>query len=200
MILHEGVRKERRTMTETRKKSPSRSLANSSGIHAEIDAGVCGFKTTVEADPDGPRSIHLTIESDCAQIQKAAPSLTEIDMLEESKAGVGRGRVYYELAQCVKHVTCPVHRFIRRESQGKACVPGCRGHVYAHTLHRGSRLKRMPAGFSASHTHTIRAQDADSSREARSIGETRLEGVRFQTAYDATQQTVGFPMQLFFKP
>src|SRR5665811_1981935 len=108
MILHEGVRKERRTMTETRKKSPSRSLANSSGIHAEIDAGVCGFKTTVEADPDGPRSIHLTIESDCAQIQKAAPSLTEIDMLEESKAGVGRGRVYYELAQCVKHVTCPV--------------------------------------------------------------------------------------------
>src|SRR5680860_185921 len=133
MILHEGVRKERRTMTETRKKSPSRSLANSSGIHAEIDAGVCGFKTTVEADPDGPRSIHLTIESDCAQIQKAAPSLTEIDMLEESKAGVGRGRVYYELAQCVKHVTCPVASGVLKAAEAAApSYPGLAffQHVY----------------------------------------------------------------------
>lgn len=107
-------------MTETKKKNPSRSLANSSDIRAEIDAGICGFLTTVEAEPHGPRNIHLTIRSDCPQVQEAAPSLATVDMLEESSAGIGRGRVYFELAQCVKHVTCPVASGVLKAAEAAA--------------------------------------------------------------------------------
>ena len=49
----------------------------------EINAGICGFSTTVEATDSGKWKICLKITSDCPNIQKLAEELVEINALDE---------------------------------------------------------------------------------------------------------------------
>ncbi|GAB4246691.1 MAG: hypothetical protein Kow00129_07080 [Thermoleophilia bacterium] len=90
-----------RTVPKTGGTKPTR-------IRSEIDAGICGFHTTVLAEAVSMREVHLDITSDCPAIRKAAEQLKEIDMLEETKSGMGRGAVYEVLSGCARHVACPV--------------------------------------------------------------------------------------------
>ena len=89
-------------------------------MRAEIDAGICGFKTVVTAEAESMRKVKLTIESDCKQIQKAAEQLPEMDMLEELRAGLGKGHVYEVLSGTVRHVTCPVGSGILKAAEAAA--------------------------------------------------------------------------------
>jgi hypothetical protein len=93
--------------TTVEKKTPRTTGAATSAVKAEIDAGICGFQTTVRAEAESMRKVRLDIESDCPQIRKAAEQLPEMDMLEELKSGLGHGHVYGVLSGCVRHVTCP---------------------------------------------------------------------------------------------
>ena len=103
----------------TEQKSPK--MSKSAGrARADIDAGICGFHTSVTAEAESMRKVNLTIESECPQIRKAAELLPQIDMLEELKAGMGNGHVYTTLSPCVKHVTCPVGSGILKAAEAAA--------------------------------------------------------------------------------
>jgi len=102
------------------KKTPRTGGAPMSAIRADIDAGICGFHTSVIAEAETMRKVKLTIETDCPQIAKAAEQLPEMDMLEELKAGLGHGHVYGVLSGCVRHVTCPVGSGILKAAEASA--------------------------------------------------------------------------------
>lgn len=110
----------RENVVSEEKKTPRTSGTASGRIRADVDAGICGFFTSILADAESMRKVKLTIQSDCPQIKKAAGELTEIDMLEELRAGLGHGRVYGVLSGCVKHVTCPVGSGILKAAESAA--------------------------------------------------------------------------------
>jgi hypothetical protein len=47
---------------------------------AEVDAGICGFKATIEATATG-RQVAIRITSECPRLQKLAEILVEVDGL-----------------------------------------------------------------------------------------------------------------------
>lgn len=76
---------------------------------AEINAGICGFKTAVVARKNGDGTIQLTVESDCKAVSKLADQIQNVEPYKEAfwrrKAPTG----IYELApQCLSHPACPV--------------------------------------------------------------------------------------------
>jgi hypothetical protein len=74
---------------------------------AEINAGICGFKTVVEAHMDGSDCV-VSIESQCEAIQRLAEELTQVDPFREITFR-GEGPLTLELAakHCT-HAACPV--------------------------------------------------------------------------------------------
>jgi hypothetical protein len=74
---------------------------------AEINPGVCGFRTTIEATMDGDLCT-VTIESDCKAIQRLAQKLQRVDPFREFTFR-GEGPETYELAASYcSHAACPV--------------------------------------------------------------------------------------------
>lgn len=74
---------------------------------ARIDAGICGFTTSVRTHGEG-RVMRIEIESDCAHIAKLAQALTEVDPFAEISFR-GDGPVTLKLArQHCAHAACPV--------------------------------------------------------------------------------------------
>jgi hypothetical protein len=106
--------------TNSTAKTPRTTGTATSAVTAEIDAGICGFQTTVRAQSESMRQVMLSIESECPQIRRAAEQLPEMDMLEELRAGLGHGHVYSILSGCVKHVTCPVGSGILKAAEASA--------------------------------------------------------------------------------
>jgi hypothetical protein len=74
---------------------------------AEIEAGVCGFTTTVKAVKNGSKVV-LEIDSDCQAIRKLAAELTEVDPFREFTFR-GQGPQTLDLgARHCSHPACPV--------------------------------------------------------------------------------------------
>jgi hypothetical protein len=72
-----------------------------------IEAGICGFSTTVKAHGED-RAVKLEIVSDCEHIHKLAAALTEVDPFREISFR-GDGPVTLELARVhCAHAACPV--------------------------------------------------------------------------------------------
>lgn len=75
---------------------------------AEINAGICGFRTTVIARKDDNGTIHLEIQSDCKGVIKFAEQLKEVDPFREFTWRRG-GPITLQVApQCLTHPACPV--------------------------------------------------------------------------------------------
>ncbi len=76
---------------------------------AEIDAGICGFKTTVEARKNGDGTVHLEIESDCSAVCKLAEQFQDVEPYREVFWRRKTPTSLHELApQCLSHPACPV--------------------------------------------------------------------------------------------
>jgi len=77
---------------------------------AKIDAGNCGYHTTVEALASAEYQVDIKIESDCKHIQKLAENLTEVDALNE--ISFRKGKHIPEIIQAginhCTHAACPV--------------------------------------------------------------------------------------------
>jgi len=74
---------------------------------AEIDSGICGLTTVVEAQMDGV-DCRLSIKSECDAIQRMAAELTKVTPFQEI-AFKGAGPVTLQAAaQHCKHAACPV--------------------------------------------------------------------------------------------
>lgn len=74
---------------------------------ARIEAGICGFVTTVRTSSEGS-TMRVEIESDCEHIRKLATALTEVDPFREVTFR-GEGPLTLALARkhCA-HAACPV--------------------------------------------------------------------------------------------
>jgi hypothetical protein len=74
---------------------------------AEISSGICGFRATVEARPEGRRCV-VSIQSDCDAIQRMAQELGEVDPFREISFR-GEGPLTLRLgAKYCYHPACPV--------------------------------------------------------------------------------------------
>lgn len=76
---------------------------------AVINAGICGFKTTVVAQPNDDGTIHLQVESDCKAVCKLADQIRDVDPYREAFWRRKMPTGIHELApQCLSHPACPV--------------------------------------------------------------------------------------------
>jgi len=74
---------------------------------SEIYAGICGFKTEVETRMEGSKCL-IQIKSDCAEIQRMAEELNEVDPFGEiSFKGDGPLTLKLGAKHCA-HTACPV--------------------------------------------------------------------------------------------
>lgn len=74
---------------------------------ATINAGVCGFTTTVVAESDDMQNVTFEIESDCENIKRLAEGFPQVDGYTEIGAGFDGA----------------VHRTVRETLKG--CCSGC---------------------------------------------------------------------------
>ena len=75
---------------------------------SNIEAGNCGFHTTVEAEVGEDYQVILKIESDCKHIQKLAEDLKEVNALNEISFRRGSPEILAKGAQYCTHASCPV--------------------------------------------------------------------------------------------
>ena len=77
---------------------------------ATIQAGACGFNTTVRAtaNEDDARRVDLAIESECAAIRKLAEALPHVDPFQEIAFRRGMPETYESAHQYCTHAACPV--------------------------------------------------------------------------------------------
>jgi len=75
---------------------------------ANIEAGNCGFHTTVEAEVGDEYQVTLKIESYCKHIQQLAEDLKEVNALNEISFRRGSPEILAKGAQYCTHASCPV--------------------------------------------------------------------------------------------
>lgn len=78
-------------------------------INTKINAGICGFITTIEAECTDGQNVTLNIVSDCPSVAKAASQLKTVDAYANLFVKpVFSGPVYTILGDTLPHATCPV--------------------------------------------------------------------------------------------
>jgi hypothetical protein len=75
---------------------------------AVIDAGICGFKTTVLATMNEDGSINLAIDSDCKAVCKLGDQLQNVDPYREFSWRRNLPLTHELAPKCLSHPACPV--------------------------------------------------------------------------------------------
>ncbi|MCU0507697.1 MAG: hypothetical protein MUC34_04710 [Anaerolineae bacterium] len=75
---------------------------------AEIDAGICGFKTTCIATKNADGTIHLAVESGCKAVMKLAEQFENVEPIKEVFWRKSLPGIYQATPQCLSHPACPV--------------------------------------------------------------------------------------------
>jgi hypothetical protein len=73
-----------------------------------VDAGVCGYKTTVTAEKTSGYNVQVHIESDCPHVQKIAPEPLEVDAVRQIGLRSGLPSLLETAYACCAHAACPV--------------------------------------------------------------------------------------------
>jgi len=74
----------------------------------EIDAGVCGYSTTVRATRGQGYLVQISIESECPHIRKIGEEITEVDALQQIGLRGGLPPVLQTAYKLCAHAACPV--------------------------------------------------------------------------------------------
>ena len=74
----------------------------------EIEAGVCGYRTTVRATRTQGYSVRVTIESDCPHVAKIATEVDEVDALQQIGLRNGLPAALETAYRHCIHAACPV--------------------------------------------------------------------------------------------
>ena len=95
---------------------------------ARIEAGVCGFETTVSADSPDERMVTLTIETDCEKVLALAEALNarQIDAFQETargSAGVVLSAAREMLSGCCAACAVPVGIFKSVQVAARVALP-----------------------------------------------------------------------------
>jgi hypothetical protein len=75
---------------------------------AEINAGICGFCTSVETHLDEDNQCHISIQSNCPNIQKLAEELKAVNPFKEISYRRGQPLTLETAARICPHTACPV--------------------------------------------------------------------------------------------
>jgi len=85
-----------------------------------VKAGICGFTTTICASPVDDTTLELTLESDCAAVQRLAQKLKRVDAMQELTYRNNGSLVLEESRRCLMHPTCPVPTAILKAIEAAA--------------------------------------------------------------------------------
>ncbi|MDT3698911.1 MAG: hypothetical protein RO469_05735 [Thermincola sp.] len=72
-----------------------------------IESGVCGFCTSVQAEPGAKYTAKLTVESTCPHVQKIAENFGEVNAMKELFKK-GQSQIMELCNANLPHITCPV--------------------------------------------------------------------------------------------
>lgn len=74
-----------------------------------VDAGVCRFKTVIEAVGDDMMNVTFRIKSECPAVRKMAADLQEpISVFEIIEMPFGNNPIYRVAGKTIQHSACPV--------------------------------------------------------------------------------------------
>jgi hypothetical protein len=76
--------------------------------HVEVQAGICGHVTQIEAAAADGQTVRLHIASTCENVRKLAEELTEVDAFQEISYRRAGPRTLQLSTQYLKHPACPV--------------------------------------------------------------------------------------------
>jgi hypothetical protein len=74
-----------------------------------VDAGVCGFVTTIHTVSGDAQNVSITYETTCPHAVKARAELTTVDAYAELFRKPHETTVYAALARHLPHVACPLY-------------------------------------------------------------------------------------------
>lgn len=75
---------------------------------ATVEAGICGFVTSIEAVPEERGKVRLSLETACPSLKPLVEELTLLDGMKECFAPVGDSPVFHLARKYCKHAACPV--------------------------------------------------------------------------------------------
>lgn len=93
-----------------------------------IEAGICGFETTVFASCDDGQNTEIRIKTQCPNIKKASEKIKRVDALKEILSKPAETTIYKILSEYLPHVSCPVYSGIFKAievSSGLALAKDC---------------------------------------------------------------------------
>jgi hypothetical protein len=77
--------------------------------HVEVQAGICGFVTQIEAAVgDDGQTVRLHIDSTCEYVRNLAQQLAEVDAYQEISFRRSGPKTLQLAPQHLKHPACPV--------------------------------------------------------------------------------------------
>ena len=74
-----------------------------------VDAGICGFSTTINTSSADAQTVQISYETTCPHAAKASAELGEIDAFQELFKKPHETTVYAVLSKHLPHVTCPLY-------------------------------------------------------------------------------------------
>lgn len=80
-----------------------------------VNAGVCGFKTTIVATVKEGKKAVLFMQTECPSLKPMAEELKEVDIYKECFAKIGESPVFKLAQKYCKHASCPVPTAIIKE-------------------------------------------------------------------------------------
>lgn len=80
-----------------------------------VNAGVCGFKTTVTATVREGKKAAVIMETECPSLKPMADELKEVDVFKECFARIGESPIFKLAQKYCKHASCPVPTAILKE-------------------------------------------------------------------------------------
>ncbi len=82
-----------------------------------VEAGVCGFVTTIEAVPQEGYQLKLTIDTPCPSLQPSAAELTAVDGRKVCFAQIGDSEIFAAARKYCRHAACPVPTAIHKAAE-----------------------------------------------------------------------------------
>lgn len=77
-------------------------------VEVKVNAGVCGFNTTIKVSSEDMQNAAVEIITECSNIKTMGKELEEVDGYEECFSKLGESKVYDLAKKYCKHAACPV--------------------------------------------------------------------------------------------
>ena len=90
-----------------------------------VNAGACGFMSTINADKKTGKVVAVTLETDCEMVRSMQQDVAELDRFAVL-AGFDNNPVFKSAARCLKHPACPVPSAILKAIEVEAGMNVCK--------------------------------------------------------------------------